>query len=340
MLTKLMIIEEGNIIQSFGYNESGILIYNLVESKIANLEAIYKARVNSVNKKSKFAYINYLPNLQGIINLRNTNVQAGSDLLCQMVWQGDKNKLPKFSEEIKLIGKYVIILPTTTQHFFSRQLRSSQTTLSEKYKGIGIIFRSHIDCITNQKLIDNEIKLLSIQAGLLKSWPEKSAGQLTSHSYKFMQLLREAKLSPAIEVFTNTRVIFNHLTSYRDLWQLNAINLDTSLIFPPVDELPNKHAEFSLEIHKLSGINLIDINSKNAPLNFYQVNYLACEEIVRQICLRDLTGIILLDFIKNMSQEEQQKLITKLAALLEIDWRKNQMLGFTKAGICEIIRNK
>ncbi|MCC2645253.1 MAG: hypothetical protein K0R94_1031, partial [Burkholderiales bacterium] len=95
MLTKLMVIEEGNIIRSFGYNESGILIYNLVESKIANLEAIYKARVNSVNKKSKFAYINYLPNLQGIINLRNTNVQAGSDLLCQMVWQGDKNKLPK-----------------------------------------------------------------------------------------------------------------------------------------------------------------------------------------------------------------------------------------------------
>ena len=155
-----------------------------------------------------------------------------------------------------------------------------------------------------------------------------------------MQLLREARLSPSIEIYTNDEVIFDHLEPYLDLWLLDTIHLDRALTANPMDKLPKDYAEFGLEIHKLSGINLIDINSKSAPLNFYQVNYLAIDEIVRQIWLQDLTGIILLDFIKNMSVEENHKLLAKLNGYLENDWRKNQVLGFTRAGICEIIRNK
>src|SRR6185437_5686676 len=301
MLTKLLIIENESDIQSFAYNKSGSLIYHLSEDKKAsNLEAIYKARINSVNKKSKFAYIDYAPNLQGIVNLKNTNVQSGSDLLCQLVWQGDQNKLPKLSEEIKLLGKYVIVLPNTSQHFFSKQLKSSPLTeLSNKYQGNGIIFRSSIDAISVYSIIENEINFLIKQAGILKHWQEKPIGQLTASGYKVMQLLREARLSPSIEIYTNNEAIFDYLTPYLELWQLDAISLDESLAANPGDELLKNHAEFGLEIHKLSGINLIDINSKNAPLNFYQVNYLAIDEIVRQIWLQDLTGIILLDFIKN-----------------------------------------
>lgn len=342
MLAKLLIIENESNIQSFAYDESGSLIYHINEdNKAFNLEAIYKARINSVNKKSKFAYVDYGPNLQGIINLKNTNVQAGSDLICQLMWQGDQNKLPKLSEEIKLLGKYVIVLPKSSHHFFSKQLKSSPITkLSVKYQDIGIIFRSSIDAISDYSIIENEITFLSKQADILKHWLELPIGQLTTSTYKFMQLLREARLFPSIEISTNNEVLFDYLLPYLDLWQLDAISLDESLTANPMDKLPKGYSQFGLEIHKLSGINLIDINSKNAPLNFYQVNYLAIDEIVRQIWLQDLTGIILLDFIKNMSVEENHKLLAKLSGYLENDWRKNQVLGFTRSGICEIIRNK
>jgi hypothetical protein len=342
LLSKFFIIKNEHTLQSFGYDESGSLIYHLDESALhLNLEAIYKTRLSLVNKKSKLAYVDYAPNLQGIVNLKNTSVQPGSQLLCQLVWQGDKRKLPKFSEEIKLLGKYVILLPDDTRHLFSKDLKSSlATTISAKYQGVGIIFRSHIDEVSAPALIEDEINFLSKQLELIKSWQNKPCGQLTTPTYKFMQLLREAKLSPTIEIFTNNQHIFDYLLPYLDLWQLYAINLDESLIAPLIDKSAKEHAEFGLEVHKLSGINLIDINSKNANLNFYQVNYLAIDEIVRQIWLYDLTGIILLDFIKNMSVEENHKLLAKLNGYLENDWRKNQVLGFTKAGICELIRNK
>ena len=344
MLAKLVIIENNNNIQSFGYNEAGALIYHVVdEDKVASLEAIYRAKINSLNKKSRFAYIDYMPNLQGVINLKYTNIQAGSYILCQMTWQGDQNKLPKFSEEIKLLGKYVIVLPNTTEHFFSKALKSSVTEISKKYQNIGLIFRSHVDNLSDYTVVENEIDFLIKDNIAIQNESEKFWGQISKASYKFMQLLRESKLAPTIEVITNSQYIFDLLQPYLDLWQLDAITLDKSLIKDSIIEnqkISNTRSEFSLEIHKLSGINLIDINSKNSPLNFYQVNYLAIDEIVRQICLQDLTGIILLDFIKNMSVEETQKLLTKLKKRLESDWRKNQVLGFTKAGICEIIRNK
>ena len=127
MLSKLLIIKNSGGIQSFGYNDSGKLIYKIVEEKNAhNLEAVYKVKVNSLNKKSKLAYVNYAPNRQGVLNLKNTNVQAGSTLLCQLTWQGDEVKLPKFSQDIKILGKYVIVLPNETRHFFFQ--KSKDTT--------------------------------------------------------------------------------------------------------------------------------------------------------------------------------------------------------------------
>ncbi len=342
LMSKFFIIKNEHGLQSFGYDDSGSLIYHLDESALnPNLEVIYKAKINFINKKSKLAYIDYAPNLQGIVNLKNTNVQPGSQLLCQLIWQGDKIKLPKFSEEIKLLGKYVILLPDSTRHYFSKDLKSSlATTLSTKYQDVGIIFRSSIDQIADSTVVENEIKFLNKELAIIKGWQNKPYGQLTTATYKFMQLLRETRPSTSLEIFTNDQAIFDYLLPFLDLWQLNALNLDESLIAPQINKSTKEYTEFGLEVHKLSGINLIDINSKNANLNFYQVNYLAIDEIVRQIWLNDLTGIILLDFIKNMSVEENHKLLAKLHSYLDNDWRKNQVLGFTNAGICEIIRNK
>jgi ribonuclease G len=248
--------------------------------------------------------------------------------------------LPKFSEDIKFIGKYVIVAPNTTEHVFSKQLTAEPYDISDKYLDTGLIFRSSVEDVTNDKLIENEIDFLIKQAEIIKAWQQLPLGLLNQPTYKFMQLLREAKLSPKTHVYTNSQLLFDRIVPYTNLWQFAGVDLDKSLAIPS-DEISIKiYAEFGLELHKLSGINLIDINSKNAPLSFFSVNYLAIDEIVRQILLQDLTGIILLDFIKNMSMFDQQKILAKLTKCMSNDWRRNQILGFTKAGICEIIRNK
>jgi Rne/Rng family ribonuclease len=343
MLKKVDILVCGLQIETFAYDQTGSLLFHVIDNLHSNLESIYKARINSLNKKSKIAYIDFLPNMQGIVNLKDIATQPGNHLICQMVWGGDDKKLPKFSEDIKIFGKYVIVLPNDHRHFFSKKLKNKDllSGLSNKYANLGLIFRSSIDDLTDYDLLIAEIELLAGHQNTAKAWQEAGVGVLVAVSgYKFMQLLREAQLAPNIEVTTNNQEIFDRVMPYLDIWQLYSIRLDQAIKIEVWEVQDKQHAEFSLEVHKLSGINLIDINSKNAPLNFYQVNYLAIDEIIRQIWRHDMTGIILLDFIKNMSAHQEQQLVTRLTEQLTFDWRQHQVLGFTKAGICEIIRNK
>lgn len=345
MLAKLEIITIGSKIQSFAYDEAGELCYHLEDNRLCGLGAIYRLRVNQINKKSKFAYVDYADGLQGVINLRNVNVQPGSYLFGQMTWAGDEDKLPKFSEEIKLLGKYVILLKDTCGHLYAKELKNKEAlcSLSARYPGLGIIFRSQINFISNNDLVINEIRFLEEQLSLVHNWPLSMVGRINAPNYKFMQLLRESKLSDQLEIVTNSQHVFDYLLPYLELWQLDSISLDEAISIHDKMELVNRardYQEFSLEVHKLSGINLIDVNSKKSRLDFSQINYLSVDEIVRRIYLLDMTGIILIDFIKNMVVAEKEKISNRLIARLADDWRQNQILGFTRAGIFEIIRNK
>lgn len=259
-----------------------------------------------------------------------------------MIWAGDieAQKLPKFTTELKLIGKYLIFLPQNVGHIYARGLTDIKKieVLVNKYKDFGLIFRSSIDSVDDIGLIEQEFDFLVQSYHSAKSSEIK---QITQPVYKFLQLIRESQLDFDIQIVTNNQEIYSYLLPYSKLWSLNSININTDLL--PSDAIGCKlvsSTEFDLEINVLSGISLIDINSKTKALNFYQVNYLSVDEIIRQIYLRDITGIILLDFIKNMSQTEENKILEKLVISLKIDWRRTRVLGFTKAGICEIIRNK
>ncbi|MBY0379952.1 MAG: ribonuclease E/G, partial [Burkholderiales bacterium] len=207
---------------------------------------------------------------------------------------------------------------------------------------------TNINYLNDILLVDREIALLVEQKKLVVTLMQQKSdiaclyGGVTLYN----RLLRDAKLDREIEVITNDELVFNNLSKYVDLWQINRVDLDYQLQID-IKSIKHKtqqnlitHESYSLEIHALSGINLIDINSHAAKLNFFQVNYFALDEIIRQIQLRDLTGIILIDLIKNMSTDEKTQIKNKVSNLVNKDWRHNKVLGFTNAELFEIIRTK
>ena len=357
MLAKLEIIYDNDQVQSRGYLDNGDLAYCLHESFVFDSkEAVYIARIERINSKNKLAFINYENGKTGVINLassKSSKLQAGAYLLCQMNWAGDENKLPKFTKSIKLVGRFIILLPDTDKHYFAKDLldKTRLNDLSNKYNQIGLIFRSQINNLADLSVVDAEINFFTKQLDLINHALKNSVGLIIPPTYKFMQLLRGVEFTDNFEIVTNNQQIFDVLHPYLDLWLIDSISLDpASCVIPAKARIQDSNKLFpnkittaqgiSLEINQLSGINLIDINSVDTNLTFYQVNYLAIDEIIRQIWLRDLTGIILIDFIKNMSLSEQQKIVDKLTGILNKDWRKTDILGFTRAQICEIIRSK
>lgn len=306
------------------------------------LEAIYNARIDSINFKTGLAFVTYALDKVGIVNLHpDFKLQSGCFLPLQMVWAGSDNKLPKFSLELKLTGKYVIILLNSCEPKFAKNLvnRSRLDALLIKYNNLGLIFRSSIDKLSDLQIVEDEINSLNEQ---YKAFKSSKVSQITRPVYQFIKLLRELNLASDLAIISNNQEICEDLIPYSKNWGFAEPKIDYELLcnIPDITDNMIQTSDFKLEIHRLSGINLIDINSSNNSNSFYQVNYLSIDEILRQIYLRDLTGIILLDFIKNMTVEEEGKILEKLHLTLKSDWRRSQVLGFTKAGICEIIRNK
>ena len=341
MLSKIIIFVDNKKSHTYGYNESNQLEYYLIDDeKLTSNHGVFLAKVINIHSKNNLAWINYESDRVGVINLpKNYNLQSGSQIVCQMDSVANLDKMPKFSSEIKLAGKYVVLLSNVGHHYANGLLNHDKLALiSQKYQHLGIIFRSSINTLSDLSLVEQEINLLSLQ--LASIYKHSSFGLILSGIPRYIELLY--KYSDGCEVITNNEDVFDRLKSCLDLWGIEELSFDSSIQVPNIKTsniiVLKNGVKFTL--HQLSGINLIDIDSGSSNLSFYQVNYLAIEDIVKQIKLHDLRGIILIDFIKNMSNKEQSNIIDKLKSLLQDDWRRNKVLGFTRAQICEIIRSK
>jgi ribonuclease G len=350
LIHKIIIYRQDKQIFTLGYNLNGHLEYFLIDELAPLTEAIFLAKVKFIHSQNKLAFIEYTEGKTGAINLsKELALQAGSLIPCQMTWAGDEGKKAKFSSQLKFVGKYVILADRNSQPF-AKVLHNSEylTLLQAKYLNQGLVFRSATHKLADLSAVEEEIQQLVRLKELVQAAKTKFSNpiQLTSGAPKYMLLLRNVSYTEDLTILVNDEAVFERLLPYVELWQIDQLSLDESIRLD-IDELLQPLIDYlvvtesaKLSIHKLSGINLIDVNSRDINLDFYKINYLAIEEIVRQIKLRDLTGIILIDFIKNMTLKQQRELTQKLIALFVSDWRLSKVLGFTQAGICEIVRNK
>ena len=94
----------------------------------------------------------------------------------------------------------------------------------------------------------------------------------------------------------------------------------------------------------LEALTVIDVNSGNVESRTFKemaksVNNQALDEVVRQIRLRNLEGIILIDFLRE-NRERQEELIFSFRKSFSEDRRQVKVYGFTKTGLLEMIREK
>jgi ribonuclease G len=342
MLSKIIIYADKEKTYTYAYNQKEQLEYYLIDPLKSLNHGIFLAKIINIHSKNNLAWINYMDDKIGVINLpKGHSLQSGSQIICQMTWEGNTDKLPKFSSEIKFAGKYVILLSNPeARHVYAKGLLEHKKLagIIHKYHNLGLIFRSSINLLIDLDLLEQEIELLQSKMDLVKA--QNGLGQLQDGILNYIELLH--RYSENLNVVTNSQDIFDNLKQYINLWQIDELTLDNKLRVPTL-ELSNTFTENNgvrFSLHTLAGINLIDIDSGDSNLSFYKVNFLVLEDVVKNIKLHDLSGIILIDFIKDMSSQEQGKIIDKLKSLLYDDWRRNKVLGFTNAGLCEIIRSK
>ncbi|WOX79191.1 ribonuclease E/G [Candidatus Shikimatogenerans bostrichidophilus] len=326
--------------------------------KLLSVGDIFNGKINYISKGMKVAFIDIGYKKYGILHfedllkkneLKKNELKIGNNILVQILKTPINDKGPKLTSKIKIIGKYIILIPKLKKILISRKIKNNNIIKTiidkvENKKKYGIIIRT-LCKKNNIKVIKNEIKYLKIKNNLIKKNNKNNKKYTNNNILNY--ILKEKKI-----IICNNLSLYKKIINYLNLNNNNKIKLYNSNI--PIFkkygiELQKKILlgkkvylldGSNLIIEKTEALNVIDINSnmiRNNKNSLLEINLIAIKEIIRQIKLRNMAGIIIIDCI-NMKKKKYNNIIYEYLKKNIIE--DNIILPPNKLNIIQIILNK
>lgn len=296
---------------------------------------------------------------------------GGDIILVQIAKDAVKTKLPVCTGNISLNGKYFVFTLTDKRTGISKKIRDQAErerleSLIKSYgrEEYGIIVRTNATGVSEEVLIQ-ELKLLQLRYQELMRKAKIASGKTLlyrepPHYITFGKELPEKALD---EILTDNEEIFeelkdyhkNHIgtfsetpiTLYEDSYSLyNLYRFEHYY-----DEAYGKYVWLksgaSLVIEHTEAMTVIDVNTgsvlkkkKQEDTLFYQINREAAKEIARQIRLRNISGIIMIDFINMKEKKQKEKLLSLLSNECKKDRIYCNVIDMTALNLVEMTRSK
>ena len=306
-------------------------------------------------------------------------ILAGDELLVQVEREAVKTKEPVLTMEISIAGRYAVVFPgkDSGRLQFSGKLSDeerlsiaracSEAGITEEIlASCSLIVRTNAAELSDCRYapLISEAKALLAQASAL--W--QTAGTRTCYSclYRpesgFLTAVRDTPQEQYEEILTDDRQLYGQLhvwleRSYPEVLGRLRLYEDISLSLPSLYGLSKKLREALekrvwlksggyLVIEPTEALTVIDVNSgkytgkKGMRDTFRLINREAALEIARQLRLRNLSGIILVDFISMEKKEDERELLHLLSAELKKDPVRAAVVDMTALGLVELTRKK
>lgn len=334
---------------------------------------VYLGKVNNILPGMQVAFIDVGTDKKAIIHLKdcipkqssitgNENIditkydirkiiKPNQNIIVQIKRDCNRNKGPIVTKDIKIVGKYIILMPfskfiTTSKKIEKKEEKERLIDCVEKELkeyGFGAIIRtSSIE--KSKEIIINDINELITKWKEIVSKSEQSEApiELYNNNGIIGKLINDFE-PLGVECVTNSEEIAKYIHSIDDKIKVNI----EDLLYPELEESRKiwlKSGGF-ITIDNTEALVAIDVNSgkstgkttgktNNTALD---VNCEAVSEIARQIRLRDLGGIIIIDFI-DMNNDEKEIVLKKMEEEIKKDRSKVQISEFTKLGLLELTR--
>ena len=306
-------------------------------------------------------------------------LKVGDMLLVQVIKEPINSKGPRLTAELSIAGRNMVLMPFAEKVMVSQKIkresersRLKQLLQSIKPVGFGVIVRTVAEDKRVAEL-DNELRIL------LKRWEDtihnlqhpkqtnndgkkdKEIRLVTEELGRTIGVIRDV-FSPDFEsIQVNDESIYEEVRQYVELIAPEAakkvkLYKQEQPIFDKFDITRQMKTGLGrtvgfknggyLIIDRTEALFAIDVNSGSKKLfedqeqNAFQFNMLAADEIVHQLRLRDIGGIIIIDFIDMDSKENQQKLYEHMYDLMERDRAKHNVLPLSKFGLMQITRQR
>lgn len=295
-------------------------------------------------------------------------VKNGEEIIVQIVKEPLGNKGPKVTTHITLPGNFMVLKPFSKSINVSKKIRDKDEIQRLKSIGkdmqidnMGIIFRTKAFQIEEDILEKEYHSLINLYKKIER---EKNFLPCPKLIYKEMELIHQILRDVYNE--KNHKIIINNKEEYENLLELEGVflsNLQEKLVYDKdfnIDYQGNINLEIKnalnrkvdlnsggyIVIDEVEALTAIDINTgkyigeNNLEETVLKTNLEAAEEIAIQIRLRDIGGIIIIDFIDMKDKEDVEILLKKLRKALNKDRNRANIIEMTKLGLVEITRKK
>ena len=285
-------------------------------------------------------------------------VKPGDEILVQVKRDCNEQKGPRVTKDIKINGKLVILMPYSNFITISQKVqnedeikRLKEIAKKELPEGFGVIIRTASEGKSKEEISSEIHLLLNFWNNLLKRANEiKNKNLAPVKIYdndgivgKIITDLAENNLE---NIYTNDKEVVEHFETMKDKIIVQKDVLEKFEVKNKM-KLERKiwlNCGGFITIDKTEALTAIDVNSgkftgnKNLERTVLKVNREATKEIAKQIRLRDIGGIIIIDYIDMEEEKDKEEIRNYIIECFKQDRSKVQVLEFTKLGLLEITR--
>jgi ribonuclease G len=291
------------------------------------------------------------------------------NILVQILKEPIAAKGPRLSCELSLPGRFVVLTPFNDIIAVSRKIHSSEERKrlhkiieAIKPKNFGVIVRTAAEGKHTAELHEDLLSLIetwkNIQKNLKGAVPPT---KIMSEEGKTNSILRDLLSEDFNKIVVNDKNMFNDTKTYiqriaPDKAEILSYHNNGAPIFDSYGITKQVKAAFGKTVNLPSGayliiehteaLHVIDVNSgyksvsNNQEQNALETNMEAASEIARQLRLRDIGGIIVVDFIDMRLAENKKRLVEQMENFMRMDRAKHAVLPISKFGLMQITRQR
>lgn len=354
---KVAVLEDGKLSELFIESNSSKSVSNIyrgvVKKALKGIEA-YFVDIGS----DKLAYLSMK---------KNEEVKCGQDILVQVNKEAIGTKGAKLNTEISFAGRYLVYIPSNDRLTISNKIKleKERFRLKKIVQGVdeeftGIIRTEAVGC-SKEEIEQDIFDLKEKYNTVLKEYKLGIGPKLLYKDLDFASKYVKDNVNDSVlkiivnnnDKYEELKNILGHIDkNYKDklLLENNKDVFDLYSVQSQIDKCLNRKVWLKsggyLIIDKTEALTVIDVNTgkftgnSNLEETIYQTNLEAAIEISKLLRIRDIAGIIIVDFIDMQKNEYKKNLLEVLSKETDKDRRKTNVMGMTKLGLVEIARRR
>ncbi|MBP3924319.1 Rne/Rng family ribonuclease [bacterium] len=357
---------EGNKVTDFFIHRGDILLGDVYLATVDNiLPSIDAAFVNVGSDKMGFLHAQ---DVMGKGSLKE-KLSPKQKLIVQVVKEPTGHKGPRVTTEISLPGRFLVLMPYEPGISISKKIENSKERARLKSivslikpVGVGVIIRTEAEGLSEADIQEDLEVLLEKWNNIITSAETLDPPNLLCRDQDLLyRVIREACTEHTKEIVVDTAFALNRVQNILQNWHM-AKNVNVTLykgtdpLLVAYDIHKEIKAALNIKVNMPSGgylfiqqteaLTVIDVNSgkfissATQDETILKTNLEAVHEIARQLRLRNIGGMIIIDFIDMLSRADKLAIMEELEIALEADKAKPQVGQLSDLGLVELTRHR